>query len=248
MALSLWERIKLNLKYIVTYIFFPLVLLVVFLFFFLIMRYRIRDTSQVQASFAKFVQERGGRPMLICLNHLTRIDSMILASAVIPFWKNFSNFSLSPWHVLDVANLPMLCPILKTIPIERMGNRKKIRLMKDKVGYLLNRGDLVVIFPEGTRSENGRINTDSFQYGVGDILRDLPNAQVLCAYLRGDKQVAKGHIPPYGSQIDISFEVIQPSTPFEGLRASRDLASQVVFKLDAMERRYFGERQEYTGS
>ncbi len=239
MSLSAWERFKLNLKTVVTYIFFPIFVIPVFLAFTFIMRYRISRLQQVRASFAKLMQEREGRPTLICLNHLTRIDSVILTWALIPFWKFSYRYALFPWHVLDGANLPLLCPLLKTIPFERMGDRSKIRLMRDKVIYLLSRGDLVVIFPEGTRSKSGRIDLEGFQYGVGDILRDLPHAQVLCVYLRGDKQQAKGHIPPQGSLIDISLEMIRPATALEGLRASRDLASQIVFTLDAMEKKHF---------
>jgi len=239
MALSSWERFKLNLKYIVSYLCLPLALVLLAPYLFYFMHYRIRHLTQVRQRFAELAEGRHQKPILICLNHLTRIDSLILACVVLPIKEIFFNYSLVLWHVLDVMNLPVLSSFFKTIPIVRMGDRKKIRLMQAKVKYLLQKGELVVIFPEGTRSVTGRMNTQDFQYGVGDILRDLPSCQVMCVYLRADKQISKSNVPPANSIIDISFEMIHPTTSCEGLRASRDLAGQVVHTLELMETKYF---------
>lgn len=120
-----------------------------------------------------------------------------------------------------------------------MGNRQHINKALEKIKYLLHRGEFVVIFPEGKRSITGRVDTQDFQYGVGDIVREVPDCHVLCIYLRADKQQARSDAPPYNSQIDISFKMIEPKTAFIGLRASRDIANQIINQLVAQETEYF---------
>jgi 1-acyl-sn-glycerol-3-phosphate acyltransferase len=202
------------------------------------MRYKIADIKRIRKAYSDLIESRKGQSTLICLNHVSRIDSMVFGCAMVPFFRIFTHYALYPWHVLDLANLPLLCPILKTVPIERMGDRRKIRLMQEKVKYLLESGDLVAIFPEGKRSLEARVDREEFQYGVGDILRLVPEACVLCVYLMADSQKGRSHVPPFGSTIHISFELIHPKTDLEGLRASRDLAGQIIEQLIKMEEVY----------
>lgn len=245
MLLSSWNRFQLFFKCFISYVFLPITLILVWPFLHLIMRYRIFELAKVRQQFAELVKDKADHPVMICMNHLTRIDSMILACAVMPPWEFFFKYSYLPWHVLDFGNLPIfptLCAVVKTIPIERMGDRKHIRIMQEKVRYLLRQGNLVVIFPEGKRSLDGKLMTQDFQYGVGDILREMPNCRVLCSYLRADKQVGRTDVPPFGSQIYITFKMMQPATSFEGLRASRDVAGQIITTLDSMEKEYFAKQ------
>lgn len=201
MAHSSWYRFQLTFKCAVSYLFLPLGIALVWPFLYLIMRYRIRDLGLVRRRFAHLIKDKEKEPILVCLNHLTRIDSLILAFVCVPIGQFFTHYSLMMWHVLDFGRLQpfrILCAFVKTIAITRMGDRNNIRLMQEKVKYLLLKGNLVVIFPEGTRSKSGRVDTQNFQYGAGSIIRDLPGCRVLCAYVRADKQVISGHVPPLG--------------------------------------------------
>ncbi len=246
MILTLWDRIKLNAHSIFSFLALPLLQLILYPFLFLVMGYRLRNLQRLRNEFSSLVRNKSEKPTLICLNHLTYIDSMILSIALIPFWKMYIEYSQMPWHVLELKKLPLLYPFFKALPVERMGDRKNIRRMMDRINYLLQRDDIVVIFPEGTRSITGRVNLDGFQYGVGDILRENPGAQVLCVYLRADRQIAKSLIPPRGSLFDITLKLITPETELQGLRASRDLATQVVSTLDKMEKHYFAQLEPNT--
>ena len=49
-------------------------------------------------------------------------------------------------------------------------------------------------------------------------------------------------IIPANSIVDIAIEVIEPTTALSGLRASRDLAQQIIGKLDSMEKGYFAKK------
>lgn len=239
MELSFWERLKIRLKLVVSYLFHPVALLIVYGVFYGLLRCRIRNLAMLRKQFAEIVKTHQGKPILICPNHLTWVDSVIFQIAVLPPWKVFTNYRQVPWHVLDPINLPYLCPVIKTMPIERMGDRKRVELVKEKISYLIRKGDLVVIFPEGARSDTGRVNVEGFQYGAGDILRAIPTADVLCVYIRGDNQIFKSKLPNKGAIVDVEMKVIHPTTTFEGLRASRDIATQIINTLRSMEEGYF---------
>lgn len=57
----------------------------------------------------------------------------------------------------------------KCLPIEREGDSKHKELIMAKIKYLLNKNELFILFPEGTRSRTGRIAIDDATYGVGSI-------------------------------------------------------------------------------
>lgn len=238
MKISFWDTSLIQLKRIIAFIFLPVPCLLL-LPYFMAKRYKIRHLSALRSQFASIMQSREKSPMLVVLNHLTRIDSLILTWALLSPWQHFTKYAWVMWHVLDPVNLPLLCPILKVIPIERKALKNKTQKTLGKIGYVLSKGDLVVIFPEGTRSTTGRLNMEDFQYGVGEILKELPKSKVLCVYLRGDKQTVSSGVPAIGSTFDVSMQVTQPVTAQTGMRASRDLSLQIMATLHSMEEDYF---------
>ena len=50
-----------------------------------LMRYRIRDVARVRTRYRALVKEKG-RPFLICPNHLTMMDSAVIAWALGGSW------------------------------------------------------------------------------------------------------------------------------------------------------------------
>jgi hypothetical protein len=242
MTLSRLDRFKMHLHRWITYLACPLMIVACSLIFFLL-RYRIRHLAEVRREFARLVPPNAP-PTLVCLNHLTRIDSIILALALMSPWKYLFNYSRLPWHVLEARYinfwpLRFLCYLSKTIPVYRMGGRDQVRRTEARVKYRLTHGELVVIFPEGRRSLTGRIDMTDYQYTIGNLLNELPNSQVLCAYLRAENQVGVGEIPSFGAKFDIKLATLKPSTSQSGLRASRDLTGQVMEQLNRMEIEYF---------
>lgn len=239
------QRKKMDARHLLTYLAFPLMApLMVLLFYGL--GYRISDIRKVRSTFKEIRQRYSNCPTLVCLNHITRIDSVLLAVALMPGWKFFFHYSSLPWHVLEksiIRFLPLRCIafISKTLPIIRMGDRDQVQLVQEKVKYLLNKGELVVIFPEGKRSMDARIDAENFQYGVGSIVMQVPGCHVLCAYVRGNKQVARSDIPAFGSKIHIDLEMIKPSSQYSGLRGARDIAGQIIAKLQQQESAYFSQ-------
>ncbi|MEX2571690.1 MAG: 1-acyl-sn-glycerol-3-phosphate acyltransferase, partial [Gemmatimonadota bacterium] len=131
----------------------------------------------------------------------------------------------------------------KCVYVTRGGPREEVRQTLGKISYLLRSGELVSIFPEGGRSRTGRVDTEDFAYGVGQVLQAVPEAKVLCVYLRGGAQEGHSDFPEKGDEYAIDLELFRPTTEMQGLRGARDLATQIVNKLAQMEERYFADRE-----
>jgi 1-acyl-sn-glycerol-3-phosphate acyltransferase len=155
--------------------------------------YRIRDIHGIRREIAHMMRGHPG-PWLICANHLTLIDSFILAHAMFPVYRYMLQYRLVPWNVPEHANfnqgivLSLFCYLLKCIPIKRGGDRNSVRQSIEKCTRILKQGQNLMIFPEGTRSRSGRVRPDNCTYHVGRLANRIPNARVLCIYLRGDRQ------------------------------------------------------------
>ena len=182
-----------------------------------------------------------GRPVIICPNHLTMVDSGFLAWALAPLHEYLRHFDRFSWNVAAVehfhknAFLKTIVFLCKTVPIDRTGDEAQRKAVVEKLRWLVSHGEVLTIFPEGTRSRTGRIDPANVTYGVGQILKELDRPLVLCAYLRGRKQRGASGVPAWGDVVDLSVEVLEPSTSETGLRAIRDLSRQVILKLKTME-------------
>lgn len=209
--------------------------------------YRIRGLSRFRRQVAKIMGRHAG-PWLICPNHLTLIDSFILAYAMFPLHRYMLRYHLVPWNVPEYMNfnrnvfVGLLCYLLKCVPVKRGGDRADVRLTLEKCKFLLSQGANLMIFPEGTRSRSGRVNTRDFTYNVGQMYRNTPGCRVLCIYLRGDGQETYSSIPRPGETFSVQAAELTPQTPYKGLRAYRDCATQIINKLAEMEEAYFAGR------
>ncbi len=186
-----------------------------------------------------------GRPTLICANHLTMVDSAFLHHALAPLVDYLTDFRRFAWNVPATENftkstlLRVLVYVGKCIPIDRAGSAEHHKAVLDQLRHLLEAGQPCVIFPEGGRSRTGRVEPSQVTYGIGQILRELEKPQVLCVYLRGERQVSWGSLPAKGDTMHVTVELLEPSTTQTGLRAVRDLSRQVIEKLAEMEKGHF---------
>lgn len=90
-------------------------------------------------------------PAIICPNHTSVIDSFLLPS-VLPRRISF----VGKAEYLDDWKTRHLFPALGMIPIDRKGGDASARAL-DAAAGVLERGDLFGIYPEGTRSRDGKL-------------------------------------------------------------------------------------------
>ena len=244
MELKFIEKLSLKVQYLIGWFTFPFwgTFLIGLLRF--VGRYKVQQIREVRRRFKQLKRSAEG-PILVCSNHLTKIDAVILNWSLASIWAYMRSFKIFSWNLPERSNfqqsyiLRIICYLGSCVPIDRGGSRDAVKKSLDKVTYLLKKGHTVTIFPEGTRSRTGRINLDGLTYGVGRLVNKVKGCNVLCVYLRSHNQENYSDIPDRGAHFYLNMELIQPKSPHSGLRATRDIANQVIEKLVLMEHAYF---------
>ena len=212
------------------------------------MGYRIHGLEAVREKFAR-IRRESRKPLLICANHLTMIDSFLVAWALSPTWRYVLHYDELPWNVPESRNFAsnlwerIWSWVMKCIPITRGGSRGEVAAVLARITSLTAHGEVALIFPEGGRSRSGRVEVDEAAWGVGRIVGALPGCRVLCVYLRGRKQESWSQVPVRGDVLDVDITCIEPKSDTRGVRRSRDFSRQIVAQLASMERKYFDGRQ-----
>lgn len=214
--------------------------------------YRVPQLGEVRAKYRE-LRAQDSTPLLICANHLTMIDSLLLLWALVPGWKCLWDSALMPWNLPDKTNfsgnifIRTLCYFGRCLYVFRGGPREEIRRMLLKVQWLLGHGHSIMIFPEGGRSRTGRVDTENFSYGVGNIVQECPEVRVLCIFMRGKSQTSYSTFPARGEEFYFDMQMIRPRAEANGLRGAREIARQIVGTLAQLEGKYFGKAPRVAG-
>jgi hypothetical protein len=212
------------------------------------MGWRIEGMNAARREYRSLCSSGDG-PLLVCANHLTMIDSALIAWALgSPGWF-LARYATLPWNVPERRNFAdspvsrVLVYLMKCVPVTRGGNRGDVAGVLARLSYLLGRGETVLVFPEGGRSRSGRVELENATYGVGRLIGNLPRCRVLCVYLRGEHQDGFSDLPARGERFHVRFALLRPTSDLKGMRRAADLARQVVGTLAELEQRYFDDRQ-----
>ena len=210
--------------------------------------YRIRDLKRIRAEVARLHREHEG-PWLICPNHLTMIDSVLISCGLASLGGHIFRFRRVPWNLPERDNfqrnlfLTVLCYLAKCIPVNRGGSREELQRVLDKCRTVLEWRQSLLIFPEGGRSRTGRVSRENFSYSVGRFVDENPGCRVMLVYLRGDGQETWGMLPRRGERFTMRVEVFDPGREEGGgLRLQREYARRITERLADMEDEYFAGR------
>ncbi len=240
-------RLRLALQGAVARALAPVTLSASWLLLRLVRGYRIEGVEEARAEYRRLRRESEA-PLLVCANHLTMIDSALVAWALASPWAYLRDFAALPWNAPERTLFAAsrvtraLTYALKCLPIERGGAREGVAGVLRAFAALLGRGEVGLLFPEGGRSRSGRVEVESAAYGVGRVVRAVPGCRVLCVYLRGERQEGHGVWPAWGDRLRVALSCIEPKSEHGGLRGSRDVARQITARLAAMEREHFDAR------
>ncbi|MAI79989.1 MAG: hypothetical protein CL917_13670 [Deltaproteobacteria bacterium] len=210
--------------------------------------YRVHDLVKIRQTYRELRQESNA-PLLVCANHLTLIDSFLIALALSGSFRYLVDFDSLPWNVPEESNFAntslnrILAYLGKCVPIRRGGTREDVAYVLNRVIYLLQRGEVALVFPEGGRSRVGRIEATGAGWGVGRIVSAVEGCRVLCVYMRGEHQETYSDWPIDGERFHVSLACIEPKSESRGVRGTRDLSNQIISKLSELEAEYFSRRK-----
>ncbi len=238
-----WDKAALELQRLVSYgllvVFGP----VIHLLFRYRFRYSAQDLAGVRRRYRAIRRQHGGA-MLLCTNHLTLVDSIVQGVILNPLGRYLAHVSALPWNLPERKNFNhavswrIACYLGRCIPVTRGASKDQARRVQAKMKHVLERGDIISIFPEGKRSRSGRVDDEDFSYGAGELLRMAPQTTVVCVYLRGLDAGGFGDWPQRGERFFVDLQVIEPRSESTGMRQARDLSRQIVHQLKLMEDRF----------
>ena len=221
-----------------------------YILFLRMMGYQIRDLRRIRKQWKDLTCEHAG-PWLICANHLTMIDSLLITYGLLSLTDHFRHYERVPWNLPEQDNfyqhlsLRVICYLTKCIPVHRGGDRDKMKNALASCRELLAAKQDLMIFPEGGRSRTGRIDKENYTYGVGRFIADCPDCRVLCVYLRGDRQENYSTFPLRGDRFTLEMHALtQEPTALSGLKAQRHHAGRIIEDLSQMEEAYFALHRE----
>jgi len=208
--------------------------------------WRIEGMAAARAEFRRIRRESEGG-LLICANHLTMLDSFVIAWALASPWWYMRNYASLAWNTPEQTNFAntwysrALIFVMKCVPVLRGGDRGEIGRVLAKIGWLLSQGETALVFPEGGRSRTGRVDTSATTYGVGRLVKQT-GCRVLCVYLRGEHQQSFSTAAVRGERFRVEALSLEPKTEKTGLRGSLAISQQILRKLEEMEKRHFDAR------
>jgi 1-acyl-sn-glycerol-3-phosphate acyltransferase len=96
-------------------------------------------------------------PAILCPNHTSVLDSFLLPIALLPVSGDRRVMFVGKAEYLDSWKTRHVFPALGMIPIDRSGGEAAQRAL-DLAAAAIGRGELFGIYPEGTRSRDGRLH------------------------------------------------------------------------------------------
>ncbi len=181
---------------------------------------------------------------ILAANHLSVADQLFLGSVVgrqVHYWAKEDYFHLPG---LKGKAMATLMHGLGTIPVHREGGRAALNALDDAVPVLQS-GELVGIFPEGTRSLDGRLYRG--RTGVARLAMQAGVPVVPVGILGTEKIQPKGHSIPKLTEMGRSGVVIKFGVPLDFSARSDDMSSmraitdEIVLEIQKL------SGQEYTG-
>ena len=245
MTLTTKQRMGLQLQKVISLLCFPVLYPMIIFWLRFIKKYRINDLTQLRQQFSAIKKNHPGG-LLICPNHLTYLDSILLIWAFSNPLNYVFNYRTLCWnlpkanHVHESWLYRAVCYLGKCLLIT--DDAQKSQQSMDKASHLLNSGQYVMVFPEGTRSKTGTINTEDYIYGVGKLHVDSEPNELLCVYLRGKNQTTSSKMPAKSERFTIQMQLVTITTELTGRRAMRDVSAQMIEQLVKMEANYLSQQ------
>jgi len=189
-----------------------------------IIRFLFRVYGRLSVRGVENLPEHG--PYIIAPNHLSLVDAPSVVAAV--SWKVASQtFFLGSTDYFGGPLASRIAGLIHVIPVD-MDTRLASAMQLS--AYVLRRGNILCVFPEGSRSRDGGIK--EFKKGVGIIAKEL-NVPVVPVAIRGTyEMLAPGRKFPRPARISVTFgkPLVPGDLDYDGL--VKKLYEEVVRMLE----------------
>lgn len=141
---------------------------------------------------------------IIVANHQSMADIFVLSGLLLPFkWVSKDSLFRIPFFGWNMM-------LNEYIPIKR-GDRKSIKDMMGACRNKLLRGSSIMMFPEGTRSEDGELM--DFRAGSFRLATDL-QMPILPVVIEGTRDIIVRHKRYFNFIADVEVRVLNPVYPY----------------------------------
>jgi 1-acyl-sn-glycerol-3-phosphate acyltransferase len=149
----------------------------------------------------------GRGPVILCANHLSLLDPIVLQAV---WWRPVAYLMDAEFY--DYRPIRRYVKLCEAIPVEEGGSG--VATLR-RAGEVLERGDVVGIFPEGGVARDGRLQ--AFRSGAA-VLALRHGATVVPAWIEGThRALPRDARMIRRARIAVSFgETIPPSAPLPG--------------------------------
>ena len=147
-------------------------------------------------------------PLVLVANHGSHADTAALLAALPASRRPVAAAAADYWFGIGWRRV-LVQSLVAALPVQR-GQAGAYAALRDAAGPVLRRGEIVIVFPEGTRSEDGHIG--DFRPGALRLAADL-GVPVVPVALRGSREILPkhGHVCP--QPVEVRFG--QPVRPGE---------------------------------
>jgi 1-acyl-sn-glycerol-3-phosphate acyltransferase len=173
---------------------------------------------------------------ILAANHLAVFDSVILPSVVSRnvYFLAKDEYFIAPG--IKGAVMKQVMYGLNQIPVDRSGGRKSLMAL-DSALPVLRDGHVLGIYPEGTRSPDGRLYRG--RPGVAKLALDAPAPIIPVGILGTDKiQPIGARVPRLGSIVEVRIGEPLDLSPWQGgevdNKGLRDLTHKLMVAIRAL--------------
>ena len=143
-------------------------------------------------------------PFLLCSNHTSHADSAVLMTASGRSFRSFALIGASDYFFRSRRLRWAVSPLMNVIPIDREPGAKSLSAcLATCRQFMQQNGGSLILYPEGTRSQDGKVQAFKSGAALFAIELDVP---VVPAYIEGTHHILpKGHYVPRPGPVTVRF-------------------------------------------
>ena len=172
-------------------------------------------------------------PAIVAANHNSHLDTLALMSLMaLPLLPKLRPVAAADYFLSGKARSWFARGIIGIIPLKRTHARKGSNPLAE-LEEALNRGDILILFPEGSRGEPEALGR--FKTGVGHLAASHPDVPVIPVYMHGfGKALPRGSslLVPFNCTVSVG-EALR-GRDFDGARIRHDFMTAYEARMSSL--------------